>query len=114
MGSLQSDYGPDVVRLILDRTPPVIGQLIGEKLPPRPTTTPNVAPQSRLVMNCHADDGEGSGVAKVEFIVGFDLNSNDQLDKEERRPPIAASRRLRAPTGRVSSAQRLAQRAFAD
>ena len=41
-------------------------------------------------MNCHADDGEGSGVAKVEFVVGFDLNSNDQLDKEERRPPIAA------------------------
>jgi hypothetical protein len=92
VGFSTSEVGPDVIPLVLDRTPPALSQPSAVATPPRPATTPGAPQQSWLVMQCSAHDGEGSGVAKVEFVVGFDLNSNDRLDETERRPPIEAVR----------------------
>jgi hypothetical protein len=84
-----SEYATSSTTFILDRTPPTIGQLQADRIPPRAVPAAGTPIQTEIVLRCRADDGEGSGIAKVEFVVGFDQNKNARLDDVERRPPIA-------------------------
>jgi hypothetical protein len=91
VGAGGAGWGPSVVPLVLDRTPPSVGQLSAQKTEPR-VGAAGAPPQSFVVIQCRADDGQGSGIESVEFVVGFDLVRNNTLDREERQPPIKATR----------------------
>src|SRR6478736_4492263 len=84
-----SEFATSRTIFILDRTPPAIGQLQADRIPPRAAPVAGTPLQTDVVLRCRADDGEGSGIAKVEFVVGFDQNKNGRLDDAERRPAIA-------------------------
>jgi hypothetical protein len=91
VGASTLNAGPDVVTLILDRTPPVVSQISVSIAEPRLAATPNLPPQTWVTLQCSADDAEGSQINKVEFVVGFDQNNNDRLDEPERRPAVTAN-----------------------
>lgn len=91
-GVAASEYGTSSTTFILDRTPPTVGQLQAEKIPPRAVANQPAPIQTEIGVRCRAEDGEGSGIAKVEFVAGFDQNNNGQLDGMERRPPVAGVR----------------------
>lgn len=83
-----ASFATDKVTFILDRTPPSVSQVVAEKRPPR-AGPPGAPPPVIVAVQCRADDGAGSGVAAVDFTVGFDRNQNDRLDVDERRPTVA-------------------------
>jgi hypothetical protein len=90
IGLSASETGPSIVPIVLDRTPPLVGKPTWQQGPPRPAA--DGPPPHVFRLYCRAGDGAGSGVAKVEFVTGFDLNNNERLDTEERRDPMAGRR----------------------
>lgn len=83
----------DMVMIVLDRTRPRTNELSGQKLPAAPVGAAGGPPPTVVSLRCQASDGVGSGIAKVEFVVGFDVISNNgRLDEAERRPPVMAIR----------------------
>jgi hypothetical protein len=82
----------DSVTIVLDRTRPKTNELYGQKLPPRPPPVPGGLPPTVIDIRCQASDGIGSGIAKVDFVVGFDVINNGRLDDAERRPPVPGQR----------------------
>jgi hypothetical protein len=84
-----TDRGYEKLTVVLDRTAPLVGPITATKLdailPPGAAS-----PVSRVLLQCPATDGEGAGVADVQFISGIDMNNNGRLEENERRPPLAA------------------------
>jgi hypothetical protein len=91
---VNTDELHDSVTFILDRTPPTVSLLTAEKLETAALPVPGMPAQTRFLVRCRADDGAGSGINKVDVVLGFDMNSNTRLDENERRPPLAAARQL--------------------
>jgi hypothetical protein len=88
LGPTSGETGREVVTLVLDRTPPIVNQVSGERADSPVPAVPEGLPQIKIVLRCHADDGNGSGIERVEFVIGVDSTSNGRLDIDERRPPV--------------------------
>jgi hypothetical protein len=86
-GAAQADFSRQRMTLVLDRNPPQVKDVEAE---PR---TVNPIGRPRIKLRCQASDSApGSGIERVEFIVGLDQNGNNQLDPMvERQPPVVAT-----------------------
>jgi hypothetical protein len=87
-----AEYAHDSVAYILDRTPPIVSELSIRKLNPPAAPPAGLQIETTVRVRCRADDGAGSGINKVEMVLGFDMNRNTRLDEAERRPKITATR----------------------
>jgi hypothetical protein len=99
-GTALTEASRQRLTVVFDRNPPQVRPARAEPSVVNPSTKP------QIMLSCEAADGEGSGIDRVEFVVGFDQNGNQRLEEMERQPaaPAALAGRLyQAEIGLVDS-----------